>query len=299
MYIERHMERLLEQLTTQYPVILLTGPRQVGKTTMLDDLTVRELAKTDPKMFFQLYKPPLLIDEVQYAPELFPYIKMMANDRRQPGNFWLTGSQLFPMMEGVQEFLAGQVAPLHLSPLSYGEISGDDDALPFRVELSALTERRDRRTVLDTPGVFRQIFSGGMPALICGQYANPGIFYSSYISTCLDRDVRHLSVGIKDLKFLNFLRSVAARAGQQVNYKGIADDAEIDQATAKNWLRILEALGIVFLLRTYSNNVLKRTVSTPKLYFYDAGLVCYLTHWSRMESCSPSRSRRWRRRRKS
>lgn len=300
MYIKRHMERLLEQLTTQYPVILLTGPRQVGKTTMLehlaekegkgrktvtlDDLTVRELAKTDPKMFFQLYKPPLLIDEVQYAPELFPYIKMMADDRFQPGDFWLTGSQLFPMMEGVQESLAGRVALLHLSPLSYGEISGDDDALPFRVDLSALAERQERRTVLDTPGIFRQIFSGGMPALVSGQYANPGIFYSSYISTYLDRDVRHLSSGIEDLKFLSFLRAVAARAGQQVNYKGIADDAEIDQATAKNWLRILEALGIVFLLQPYSNNVLKRTVSTPKLYFYDTGLVCYLTRWSSPET---------------
>lgn len=300
MYIKRHMERLLEQITTQYPVILLTGPRQVGKTTMLehlaekegkgretvtlDDLTVRELAKTDPKMFFQLHKPPLLIDEVQYAPELFPYIKMMADDRHQPGDFWLTGSQLFSMMEGVQESLAGRVALLHLSPLSYGEISGDDDALPFRVELSALAKRQDRRTVLDTPGIFRQIFSGGMPALVSGQYANPGIFYSSYISTYLNRDVRHLSAGIEDLKFLSFLRAVAARAGQQVNYKGIADDAEIDQATAKNWLRILEALGIVFLLQPYSNNVLKRTVSTPKLYFYDTGLVCYLTRWSSPET---------------
>lgn len=137
MYIRRHMEQLLVQITTQYPVLLVTGPRQVGKTTMLehlaqkegrgretvtmDDLTVRELAKTDPKMFFQLHKPPLLIDEVQYAPELFPYIKMMVDDRRRPGDFWLTGSQLFSMMEGVQESLAGRVALLQLSPLSYGK----------------------------------------------------------------------------------------------------------------------------------------------------------------------------------
>ena len=300
MYISRHMEHVLAQINTQYPVLLVTGPRQVGKTTMLehlaqkegrsretitlDDLTVRELAKTDPKMFFQLHHPPLLIDEVQYAPELFPYIKMMVDERRQPGDFWLTGSQLFSMMEGVQESLAGRVALLQLSPLSYGEIASDSDTPPFRVDLSSLRQRQDTRPALDTPAIFQRIFTGGMPALASGQYANPNIFYSSYISTYLDRDVRRLSAGIDDLKFLGFLRAAAARTGQQLNYKGIADDAEIDQATAKNWLHILEALGIVFLLRPYSNNVLKRTVSTPKLYFYDTGLVCYLTRWSSPET---------------
>lgn len=300
MYIARHMEQVLEQINTQYPVLLVTGPRQVGKTTMLehlaqkegrgretitlDDLTVRELAKTDPKMFFQLHRPPLLIDEVQYAPELFPYIKMMVDERRQPGDFWLTGSQLFSMMEGVQESLAGRVALLQLSPLSYGELIADGGTTPFRVDLPALTQRQAARPALDTPAIFQRIFTGGMPALASGQYASPNIFYSSYISTYLDRDVRRLSAGIDDLKFLGFLRAAAARTGQQVNYKGIADDAEIDQATAKNWLHILEALGIVFLLRPYSNNVLKRTVSTPKLYFYDTGLVCYLTRWSSPET---------------
>ena len=300
MYIARHMEQVLEQINTQYPVLLVTGPRQVGKTTMLkhlaqkegrnrktitlDDLTVRELAKTDPKMFFQLHRPPLLIDEVQYAPELFPYIKMMVDERRQPGDFWLTGSQLFSMMEGVQESLAGRVALLQLSPLSYGELIADGGTTPFRIDLPALTQRQAARPALDTPAIFQRIFTGGMPALASGQYASPNIFYSSYISTYLDRDVRRLSAGIDDLKFLGFLRAAAARTGQQLNYKGIADDAEIDQATAKNWLHILEALGIIFLLRPYSNNVLKRTVSTPKLYFYDTGLVCYLTRWSSPET---------------
>lgn len=300
MYITRHMEHVLAQINTQYPALLVTGPRQVGKTTMLehlaaeegrgretvtlDDLTIRELAKTDPKMFFQLHQPPLLIDEVQYAPELFPYIKMMVDKRRKPGDFWLTGSQLFSMMEGVQESLAGRVALLQLSPLSYGEIAADDGTQPFRLEIPALRERQRQRTILDTPAIFQHIYAGGMPALVSGQYASPNIFYSSYISTYLDRDVRRLSAGIDDLKFLSFMRSAAARTAQQINYKGIADDAEIDQATAKNWLHILEALGIIFLLRPYSNNVLKRTVSTPKLYFYDTGLVCYLTRWSSPET---------------
>lgn len=300
MYITRHMEKPVMELNEQYPVLLLTGPRQVGKTTMLehlievegkgrkkvslDDLTLRELAKTDPKMFFQLYQPPLLIDEVQYAPELFPYIKIMVDERHQPGDFWLTGSQLFKMMEGVQESLAGRVALLHLSPLSQSEIMKRPPEPPFSLELPLLSERQNGRQMLNTPEVFQRIHQGGMPALITGTYSNASIFYSSYIDTYMERDVRRLSNDIDSLKFLRFLRSVAARTSQQVNYKGIADDAEIDQTTAKNWLHVLEALGIIFLLEPYSNNVLKRTVSTPKLYFYDSGIVCYLTRWSSPET---------------
>ena len=300
MYITRHMEKPVMELNEQYPVLLLTGPRQVGKTTMLehlievegkgrkkvslDDLTLRELAKTDPKMFFQLYQPPLLIDEVQYAPELFPYIKIMVDERHQPGDFWLTGSQLFKMMEGVQESLAGRVALLHLSPLSQSEIMKRPPEPPFSLELSLLSERQNGRQMLNTPEVFQRIHQGGMPALVTGTYSNASIFYSSYIDTYMERDVRRLSNDIDSLKFLRFLRSVAARTSQQVNYKGIADDAEIDQTTAKNWLHVLEALGTIFLLEPYSNNVLKRTVSTPKLYFYDSGIVCYLTRWSSPET---------------
>lgn len=300
MYITRHMEKPVMELNEQYPVLLLTGPRQVGKTTMLehlievegkgrkkvslDDLTLRELAKTDPKMFFQLYQPPLLIDEVQYSPELFPYIKIMVDERHQPGDFWLTGSQLFKMMEGVQESLAGRVALLHLSPLSQSEIMKRPPEPPFSLELPLLSERQNGRQMLNTPEVFQRIHQGGMPALVTGTYSNASIFYSSYIDTYMERDVRRLSNDIDSLKFLRFLRSVAARTSQQVNYKGIADDAEIDQTTAKNWLHVLEALGIIFLLEPYSNNVLKRTVSTPKLYFYDSGIVCYLTRWSSPET---------------
>ena len=300
MYITRHMEKPVMELNEQYPVLLLTGPRQVGKTTMLehlievegkgrkkvslDDLTLRELAKTDPKMFFQLYQPPLLIDEVQYAPELFPYIKIMVDERHQPGDFWLTGSQLFKMMEGVQESLAGRVALLHLSPLSQSEIMKRPPEPPFSLELPLLSERQNGRQMLNTPEVFQRIHQGGMPALVTGTYSNASIFYSSYIDTYMERDVRRLSNDIDSVKFLRFLRSVAARTSQQVNYKGIADDAELDQTTAKNWLHVLEALGIIFLLEPYSNNVLKRTVSTPKLYFYDSGIVCYLTRWSSPET---------------
>lgn len=300
MYINRTMEEVILRLNEHYPAILITGPRQVGKTTMLehlmeqekrgrtkvtlDDLSERELAKTDPKMFFQLHQPPLLIDEVQYAPELFPYIKMMADESHNPGDFWLTGSQVFRMMDGIQESLAGRVALLHLYPLSQSEISGNCEAAPFTLDIDTLAERQKHCTIMTAPEIFQRIFTGGMPALVSKRYAEHNIFYSSYIGTYLERDVKELSGTIDSLKFLNFIRAAAARTSQLMNYKGIADDAEIDQVTAKKWLHILETLGIIFLLRPYSNNVLKRTITTPKLYFYDTGLVCYLTRWSSAET---------------
>lgn len=298
-YIKRFMEEVFLKLNEQYPAILVTGPRQVGKTTMLqkliefegknrhyvslDDLNVRALAKSDPAMFFQIHQPPVLIDEVQYAPELFTYIKISVDQNQRPGDFWMTGSQLFKLMEGVQESLAGRVALLHLSPLSQQEIyMGQPGA--FSLDFETLQKKQAISPVVTTPQIFERVFAGGMPALISKKYEDRGFFYSSYLSTYLERDVRELSGSIDSLKFLNFITAVAARTSQMVNYKGIADDCDIDQTTAKSWLRILETLGIVFYLHPYSNNVLKRTIKTPKLYFYDTGLVCYLTKWSSYET---------------
>jgi len=299
-YIKRSMEDVFLKLNQQYSAILITGPRQVGKTTMLqklmgeenrnrtyvslDDINERMLAKTDPAMFFQLHQPPVFIDEVQYAPELFPYIKVLIDKKHKPGDFWLTGSQLFKLMDGVQESLVGRVALLHLSPLSQQEIYGNGKSIPFGVDFITLSEKEKDTTPVTTPEMFKRIFRGGMPALVSGRYTNQGVFYSSYISTYLERDVKELSGAIDSLKFMNFITATAARAGQMVNYKGIADDCDIDQSTAKSWLRILEKLGIIFYLHPYSNNVLKRIVKTSKLYFYDTGLVCYLTKWSSAET---------------
>ncbi len=298
-YIKRNMEDVFLKLNEQYPAILITGPRQVGKTTMLqklielegrnrnyvslDDLNERSLAKSDPTMFFQIHKPPVFIDEVQYAPELFTYIKIYVDKNQRPGDFWLTGSQLFKLMGGVQESLAGRVALLHLSPLSQQEIYGGQ-AGAFTLDLNWLSMRQNDVKPVSTPQLFSRIFLGGMPALVSKKYEDRNIFYSSYINTYLERDVRDLSGTIDSLKFLNFITAVAARTSQMINYKGIADDCDIDQTTAKSWLRILETLGVIFYLHPYSNNVLKRTVKTPKLYFYDTGLVCYLTKWSSSET---------------
>lgn len=248
----------------------------------LDDLNDRALAKSDPAMFFQIHQPPILIDEIQYAPELFTYIKIYVDKDQRAGDFWMTGSQLFKLMDGVQESLAGRVALLHLSPLSQQEICRQDGA--FTLNINVLADRQKTIPPTSAPEIFERIFLGGMPALVSKKYQERNIFYSGYINTYLERDVKDLSGSIDSLKFLNFITAVAARASQMVNYKGIADDCDIDQTTAKSWLRILETLGIIFYLHPYSNNVLKRTVKTPKLYFYDTGLVCYLTKWSSAET---------------
>ena len=294
-YIKRAMEDTFLRMNKEFPVILLTGPRQVGKTTMLqnllqqenigreyislDDLAERELAKNDPKMFFQLHKPPVFIDEVQYAPELFPYIKIHVDEHHNPGDFWLTDSQIFKLMEGVQESLAGRICLLHMSPMSQAEINGLP-SIPFKVDLEGLMERSKHYTALDTPALFERIFNGAMPAIISKQYTQLQNVYSSYVATYIDRDVKEISGQIDSLKFMNFITATAALTGQILNYKTIADASDISQPTAKTWLGILERLGIIFYLHPYSNNLLKRMITKPKLYFYDCGLVCYLTKWS-------------------
>ena len=298
-YIKRHMEQLILKLNGQYPSILITGPRQTGKTTMLkklmnqesgdrnyvslDDLEVRELARTDPKLFLQIHKPPVFIDEVQYAPELFTYIKIHIDENNNPGDFWLSGSQLYKLMDGVSESLAGRVAILHLSPLSQQEINGYEPTV-FTVDMDGLIKRQKIVTIPDTTEIFDNIFKGGMPAVVSGKYEDTNIFYSGYLKTYLDKDVKDMYGVIDSLKFMRFVVSVAARCSQLINYQGIAEDCEINQATTKNWLRILEALGIIFYLHPYSNNTLKRTIKTPKLYFYDTGFVCYLTKWASSET---------------
>ena len=296
-YIARNLEKVVLEVTKEYPVVLVTGPRQVGKTTMLqklmegtdrnyvslDDLNERNLAKTDPEMFLQLHKPPILIDEVQYAPELFVYIKIHVDKYHNAGDFWLTGSQVFKLMSGIQESLAGRVAVLSLTSLSQAEICGGE-MQPFTLDIEELSARRKERTKADTGVIFDRIFRGSMPAIVSEKNSNSQIFYSSYLTTYIERDVRELSDAIDSLKFLHFITAVAARCGQILNIAEIARDADINQKQAKSWLGVLETLGLIFYLHPYSNNMLKRLVKTPILYFYVTGLVCHLTKWSSAET---------------
>ena len=296
-YIRRSLEKIVLQVTKEYPVLLLSGPRQVGKTTMLkklmegtarnyvslDDLQERELARTDPELFLQLHKPPILIDEVQYAPELFPYIKIIVDKEQKKGDFWLTGSQVFSLMRGVQESLAGRVALLSLSSLSQAEAYGGEEEM-FTLDTESLLSRKKGRKLADAEEIFKRIFKGSMPAIVSGDITSTGIFYNSYLSTYIERDVKSLSDAIDSLKFLRFITALAARCSQMLNVSELARDAELNQKQVKDWLGILETLGIIFYLYPYSNNLLKRLVRTPKVYFYDTGLVAYLTKWSSPET---------------
>lgn len=298
-YINRAMEATFKRMAQEFSVVLLTGPRQVGKTTMLkrlaeaegvnreyvtlDDITEREMAKNDPKLFLQLHKPPVFIDEVQYAPELFPYIKIYVDEHQQAGDFWLTGSQSFKLMDGVQESLAGRVCLLHMSPLSQAEACGCTSE-PFTVDFERLLMRSKAVAPASIQEIFERIWRGGMPAIVSGVKKEQAAVYSSYISTYIDRDVKEIADRVDSFKFLNFVTVVAALTSQMVNYKTIADAVEISVPTVKNWLNILERLGIIFYLHPYSNNLLKRMVTKPKLYFYDSGLVAYLTKWTDSET---------------
>ena len=295
-YIRRDIEDKILALSKEYSCILITGPRQVGKTTVLrrlmaadreyvtlDDLEERGLAKRDPAMFLQIHATPIMIDEVQYAPELFSYIKMEIDKGADPGTYWLTGSQAFKLMELAQESLAGRVAILHMSSLSQHEIYGTGNCTPFTLELGALKTRAKTHAPADIAEIYTRIWNGSMPGLVSGKFSDRDVFYSSYLQTYIDRDVKDQVQLADPLLFRDFVRAAACRAGQMLNVHDIAQDVGVSDDTAKRWLTVLEKSDVIFFLRPYSNNLLKRTVKTPKLYFFDTGLVAYLTRYSSPE----------------
>jgi predicted AAA+ superfamily ATPase len=300
-YIERDIQSAFLRMSAEFGAVLVTGPRQVGKTTMLaelaqkegrgrvyvslDDLDQQRLARQDPKLFLQMHPPPVTIDEIQYAPELFPYLKTYLDATREKGAFWLTGSQLFKLMQGVRESLAGRVGLLQMGAFSQRELYHTNAALPFDLNRERLAELAKKIAPLSMEALYRRVFNGGMPAVVAEKHSRTD-FYASYVGTYLERDVRFVSPIESSLKFFNFITAVAARTAQELNYRSLAQDADIDQQTAKRWLAILETLGIIFFLHPFSHNTLKRTLKTPKLYFFDTGLVVYLTKWESAQSLS-------------
>ena len=289
MYIKRHIESVISECLQQFPVLLVTGPRQVGKTTLLqhvcknfgyitfDDPLVLKEAIEETNLFLINNEPPLLIDEVQYAPEIFRYLKIYVDKHKIKGSFALTGSQAFELMKNVSETLAGRMAIIELKGLSLREIYGIEFYRPFVPNEEYLEERK--KFLSDYTNLWEIIHRGSMPELQ-DKSISWDRYYSSYVKTYIEKDVRQI-VNISDeLKFIKFLTALAVRSGELLNVNAIANEVEISADTIKRWLSILQTSGIIFLLEPYSNNILKRVVKTPKIYFYDSGLVCYLARWT-------------------
>ena len=299
-YKTRSIETTLNKMINKFPVILITGARQVGKTTLLnhlqqenssinyvslDNMLLRAQANEDPELFLRSYETPLIIDEFQYAPNLLTYIKIKVDESRKKSMFetkeevgtlyYLTGSQVFETMKDVSESLAGRVAILDLYGFSTREINNEKD-ITFIPDIELLRERK-KLPILTMPKLFERIINGSYPDVVNATKEIREKFYESYIRTYIERDVRKL-INIKDeTKFIKFISSVAARTSQEYNASDIAKDVEIDSKTAEEWLSILKNTNLVYMLNSYSNNNIKKIVKRPKLYFMDTGLACYLT----------------------
>jgi len=287
-YIRRAIEPILQRSGRTFKTVLVTGPRQVGKTTVLretfkgtpettfDDKMQLRSAKEDPALFLRDNPPPRILDEVQYAADLFPEIKIVCDRAKEYGRYFLTGSQQFNMMKNVSETLAGRAAIHELQGLSMREIKAAEFNRPFVPTDEYFEERK--RSLYRFDDIWHHIHRGSNPEL-----QNPEIdwstYWSSYVKTYMERDVRQL-INIKDeTAFLTFLTSVAARTGQMLNYSAVADEVGKTAVTIKEWVSVLQASGLVYLMQPYSSSVLTRAIKTPKIYFRDTGLVSHLTRW--------------------
>ncbi|MEW5709911.1 MAG: ATP-binding protein [Pseudomonadota bacterium] len=299
MIYPRTLAPFVRQASATFPVVLLTGARQVGKTTLLqaisepnrqyvslDDPLMLALAREEPALFLQRFPAPVLIDEIQHAPQLLPHIKLAVDGQRQPGSFWLTGSQAFHLMRGVSESLAGRVAVVRLLGFSRREAErrGERPAAPFLPAEPVLADYCTTGKPLGLSRLYELIWRGSYPALIQSREADRDLFYGSYLQTYIQRDVRDFARVNDAMAFLRFVRAAAARTAQLLNVAELARDADVAPNTAKSWLSILEASGLVYLLQPWHSNFTKRLVKTPKLYFLDTGLCSYLTQWSSPQS---------------
>lgn len=296
MYIKRAMEETIARVSNMFPVMLVTGPRQVGKTTLLqklseqerkyvtlDDPDVRYLAKHDPALFMQRYTPPVLIDEIQYATELLPYIKIYVDTTKEKGSIWITGSQVFRLMKDVSESLAGRVGIVNLLGLSDAEIYGYKSE-PFSTDPEWLMKRISGLKQITLNEIYARIFKGSMPELYADENVDWETYYRSYVDTYLQRDIRDLAQVADEMSFYHFMTAAAAHTSKPVVYEELANAAGISAPTAKKWLSILVSSHIIALVQPYYNNVLKRVVKMPLMHFLDTGLTAYLLKWGNPEA---------------
>ena len=285
--IKREAKTIVERISKTFRVLLVTGPRQVGKTTLLtqclsndmnyvslDDEVLREQAINNPKTFLEEHPWPLMIDEVQYAPQLFPYIKMNVDKYNERGMYWLTGSQQIELMKNVQESLAGRVGIVKLNSFTYFEIVGNDLKQVFDP-----ANLKKSNSIINVNELYERIFQGGMPELYNIPNLRKKDYFNAYVETYLTKDVKQ-QLNIADIPtFKKFMISVASRNGEQLNYSNIANEIGITDKTVKTWLNILVNSGIVYLLEPFMSSKLKRITHIPKIIFMDTGLCSYLAGW--------------------
>ncbi len=295
MYIKRHMEETVNKISKMFGAVLVTGPRQVGKTTLLktvtknaayitlDDPIVLQSAIDEAGTFFKTTPPPVFVDEIQYAPNLFPYIKMIIDSEKKKGQFYLSGSQQFKMMKNVSESLAGRLGIMNLLGLSMREMKEVAFYTPFIPTDEYFSARKKTLAETEYKDIWQIIHRGSMPELYSGEDFDWQIFYGAYTKTYIERDVRDLTQVGDELKFLKFMTVIAGCTGQLLNIASVSRDVGISEPTAERWLSILVASNLVYLLQPYFNNVIKRAVKTPKIYFLDTGLAAYLTRWNTPE----------------
>ena len=294
-YYRRSIEQVINEYKEQFPILLLTGPRQVGKSTLfkelfraeykyfsLDDPILKEQIVNDPRLFLKNNPEKLIIDEVQYAPSIFPYLKMKVDENREDGMYLMTGSQAFVLMKNVSETLAGRVGILELQGISLREQFDIEFNSPFIPNEEYIAEREKKIT--EYTNLWQRIHRGYMPELIFNDRKKWEFFYSSYVQTYIEKDVRDLINISDESKFLKFMISLASRSGELLNYGAVANEVGISNETVKRWVSVLRTSRIIYLLEPYFNNHLKRVIKTPKIYFMDVGLLAYLTKWPTPET---------------
>ena len=296
MYIKRHIESVVERISKRKAVLVLTGARQVGKSTMLKEIykdinyitlnhpLVRESAKVNPSLFFDMHKPPVIVDEIQKVAELFDYIKDIVDEdaMKAKGQFYLTGSQSLKLMKNVSDSLAGRAGIIKMMGLSMRELDAISYRQPFSPTPERVQEREKEGSKLDYSGIVALIHKGSFPELheTESNLHDWADYHSSYFQTYIEKDVKDVLNIQDESAFIKFVKAAASLSGETLNLSTIAEICGKDVKTVKSWLSVLESSGLVYLLEPYHNNLNKRMIKAPKLYFLDTGLACWLLGWN-------------------
>lgn len=282
----REATEVIKKISDTFRVLLVTGPRQTGKTTLLkslkpenmgyvtlDDKILRKQAQDDPKLFLEEHPAPLFIDEAQYAPDLFSYIKINVDNSKAKGQYWITGSQQFNLMKNASESLAGRVGIVNLNSFTYSEIVKNENKDLFN------PDKLKKAAKIEVNDLFEIIFKGGMPEFYDNPKIDRNLYFQNYINTYIEKDVRELIEIGKLEEFKKFMVSIASRIGEQLNYSDISKDCGVSVPTIISWMSVLVSSGLVYLLEPYMSSQLKRMTHIPKIYFMDTGLAAYLAGW--------------------